>query len=234
MIFLKSLKTLGHNFFAERPLERFRRLQSGPSAMAGHGELCSSRNPAMEVHGGGKKRGEIERGSRAILGYTLLGSEVAGRGSPAEAESLARWSSSAVVVRRRREGAVGLGSFRGPRGIRSGGQFGRRRGPRGNSTVSSSLLLMVAKEVTVVMTDGGREAGRAIYRPERIELGLLKLVDTRRAAGRFPMAAGGRGARHAPERRGTCGRGQRRGKAAAGGACARRVGKGVALQRRRR
>ena len=136
----------------------------------------------------------------------MLGSEVAGRGSPAEAESLARWSSSAVVVRRGREGAVGLGSFRGPRGMRSGGQFGRRRGPRGNSTVSSRLLLMVAKEVTVLMTNGGREAGRAIYRPERIELRLLKLVDTRWAAGRFPMAASSRGARHAPEQRGACGR----------------------------
>ena len=99
--------------------------------------------------------------------------------------------------------------------------------------MSSRLLLMVAKEVTVLMTNGGREAGRAIYRPERIELRLLKLVDTRWAAGRFPMAAGGRGARHAPERHGTCGRGQRRGKAAAGGACARRMVKGVALQRRR-
>ena len=157
--------------------------------MADRGELYSYRNPAMEGHGGGKKRGKTESGSRATSGYTLLGSEVAGRGSPAEAESPARWSSSAVVVRQGREGAIGLGCFRGPRGMRSGGQFGRRRGPRGNSTVSSRLLLMVAKEVTVVMTDGGREAGRAIYRPERIELGLLKLVDTRWAAGRFPMAA---------------------------------------------
>jgi len=193
--------------------------------MADRGELYSYRNPSMEGHGGGKKRGKTERGSRATSGYTLLGSEVAGRGSPAEAESPARWSSLAVVVRQGREGAIGLGCFRGPRGIHSGGQFGWRRGRWGKSTVSSSLLLMVAKEVTVVMTDGGREAGRAIYRPERIELGLLKLVDTRRAAGRFPTAAGGRGARHAPEWRGACGRGQRRGKAAAGGACATR-GKG--------
>ena len=90
----------------------------------------------MGLAGGEGKVGENGEGLVCYLPVVLGRAEVVRSGGSTERGGRRRVYSGAVVLRRRKEGAAGLGRFTGSRAIRSGGWFGERVAGEGGSTAS--------------------------------------------------------------------------------------------------
>ena len=92
--------------------------------------------PARRVTGGEGKVGEKDEEPESYLWVVMGGAEVVRSGVSTERGGRRRVCSGVVMLRRRKEGAVGLGRFTGSRAIHSGGWFGERVAGEGGSVAS--------------------------------------------------------------------------------------------------
>ena len=90
----------------------------------------------MGLAGGEGKVGENGEGLACYRPVVLVRAEVVCSCGSTERGGRRRVCSGAVVLRRRKEGAAGLGRFTGSRAIRSGGWFGERVAGEGGFAAS--------------------------------------------------------------------------------------------------